>query len=156
MRTNWMMTTAVLAMSVTAAIAAQSAPAMSKAAKREAMRTTYTGCVESVNAGGAFVLTNINRVGGAPMHGDMAMKHQETMAEGANTMPHEHGHMTEGGMDGTASQSFALAGSVNFSKHVGHKVSVTGSLSAVSTEAIPQGKPTFTVKALKVIGKSCS
>jgi hypothetical protein len=143
-------------MSATAAIAAQSAPAMSKAAKRETMRTTYTGCVESVNPGGAFVLTNANRVGAASMHRDMAMKHQETMADAARTMPHEPAQMAEDGLDGTASQSFALAGSVNFSKHVGHKVSVTGSLSAVSTEAIPQGKPTFTVKALKVIGKSCS
>jgi hypothetical protein len=38
------------------------------------MRTNwYTGCAESVNHGGVFLLTRIDSVGAESMHGDMAL-----------------------------------------------------------------------------------
>jgi hypothetical protein len=40
MRMNWVLTTAVVAMSITAAVGAQSAKAMHQPSKREAMSTT--------------------------------------------------------------------------------------------------------------------
>jgi hypothetical protein len=74
------------------------------------------------------------------MHGDAAMKHREDVTV-KDTMP---------------STSFALAGSANLSKHVGQKVSVTGSLSDGSTGTMRPDVSTVTVKTLKVIAKSCS
>ena len=58
-------------------------------------------------------------------------------------------------MDAMPSKSFALAGA-NLSKHVGQKVSVTGSLSDASMGTMRQDVSTLTVKTLKVIAKSCS
>jgi len=49
-----------------------------------------------------------------------------------------------------------LSGSANFSKHVGQKVSVTGSVSDGSAGTMRHDVPTLTVKTLKVIAKSCS
>ena len=54
-----------------------------------------------------------------------------------------------------SSKSFALTGS-NLGKHIGQKVSVTGSLSDGSMGAMHQDLSTLTVKTLKVIAKSCS
>src|SRR5512135_1488259 len=90
MRTNWVLTTAVMAMSVTAAVGAQSAKAMHRPSKGDAMSVAYTGCVESVNHGGAFLLTKIDRVDS--IHDDKTMKHHDDMAmksDAARTMQHE-------------------------------------------------------------------
>jgi hypothetical protein len=119
---------------------------------------TYTGCVESVNHGGAFLLTKVDDMGAESTHGDMAMKHHDDMAMKADAdkkMQHEQTPMAEQEMDAT-SKSFALAGAANFSKHVGQKVSVTGSLSDGSMGTMRQDVSTLTVKTLKVIAKSCS
>ena len=153
MRTNWILTTAVVALSVTAAVGAQSGKAMGKPSKGDAMSTTYTGCVESVNHGSAFLLTKV--AAWEPMHGDMAMKHHDGMSA---SMKHDDKAMKgDAGekMDAMASKSFALVGSANLGKHVGQKVSVTGSLSEGSMDKM-QDVSTFTVKSLKVIAKSCS
>jgi len=158
MRTNWILSTAVVAMSVTAAVGAQSAKAMGKPSKGDTMSMTYTGCVESVNHGGAFLLTKVDDMGAESTHGDMAMKHHDDMAMKADAdkkMQHEQTPMAEQEMDAT-SKSFALAGAANFSKHVGQKVSVTGSLSDGSMGTMRQDVSTLTVKTLKVIAKSCS
>ena len=140
MRTNWILSTAVVAVSLTAAVGAQSTAAMGKPSQGDAMRMTYTGCVESVNHGAAFLLTGVERGGAESMHGDVAMKHREDVTV-KDTKP---------------STSFALAGSANLSKHVGQKVSVTGSLSDGSTGTMRPDVSTVTVKTLKVIAKSCS
>ena len=149
MRTNWILTTAVLAMSVTAALGAQSDKAMGRPSKADAMSTTYTGCVESVNHGSAFLLTRAE----APAmkhHDGMSMKHDD------KAMKSDAGDkMADEKMDAMASKSFALVGSANLAKHVGQKVSVTGSLSDGSMDKM-QDVSTFTVKSLKVIAKACS
>jgi hypothetical protein len=158
MRTNWILSTAVVAMSVTAAVGAQSAKAMGKPSNGDTMSMTYTGCVQSVNHGGAFLLTKVDDMGAESMHGDTTMKHHDDMAmkgDAAKTMQHEQTPMAEQKMDAMPSKSFALAGS-NLSKHVGQRVSVTGSLSDGSMGTMRQDVSTLTVKTLKVIAKSCS
>ena len=121
MKTNRILTTAVVAMSVTAAVGAQSTKAVRQPSKGGTTSMTYTGCVESVNHGATFLLTQID--------------------SGAGAMP---------------SKSFALAGSTDFNKHVGQKVSVTGSLSDASMGTMPKHVSTLTIKTLKVMPKSCS
>ena len=163
MRTNWVLTTAVMAMSVTAAVGAQSAKAMHRPSKGDAVTVAYTGCVESVNHGGAFLLTKIDSVDS--MHDDKTMKHHDDMAmkhddmamksDSAKTMQHEQMPMAGEKMAPMSSKSFALTGS-NLGKHIGQKVSVTGSLSDGSMGAMHQELSTLTVKTLKVIAKSCS
>lgn len=159
MRTNWILSTAVVAMSVTAALGAQSAKAMGTPSKGDTMSMTYTGCVESVNHGGAFLLTKVHDMGAESMHGDTSMKHHDDMAMkggAAKTMQDEQTPMAEQKMDAMPSKSFALAGSANLIKHVGQKVSVTGSLSDGSMGTMRQDVSTLTIKTLKVIAKSCS
>jgi hypothetical protein len=164
MRTNWVLTTTVMAMSVTAAVGAQSAKAMHQPSKGDAMSVAYTGCVESVNHGGAFLLTKIDRVDSMhddktmKHHGDMAMKHDDMAmkTDAAKTMQHEQAPMADEKMDAMSAKSFALAGSTNLSKHIGQKVSVTGSLSDGSMGTMRQDLSTLTIKTLKVIAKSCS
>ena len=166
MRTKLVLTTAVVALSVTAAVGAQSETSMHQPSKGDAMGRTYTGCVESVNHGAAFLLTKIDSGGAESMHGDKTMKHHDDVAmkhddmatkSGAGTtMQHEQRRMADEKMDAMPLKSFALAGSTDLNKHVGQKVSVTGSLSDGSTGTMRQDVSTLTVKTLKVIAKSCS
>ena len=168
MRMNRVLTTAVVAMSVTAAAGAQSAKAMHQPSKGDTMSMTYTGCVESVNNGGAFLLTNVDSGGAESMHGDktmkpddhIAMKHDDMAmksdADATKTMQHEQTAMADAKMDATAWKSFTLAGSTDLGKHVGQKVSVTGSLSDGSMGTMRQDLSTLTIKTLKVVAKSCS
>lgn len=157
MRTNWILSTAVLAIGVTAVAAAQSATPMGKPSKGkgDTMSETYTGCLESVNHGASFLLTKVDDA--ESMHSDMAMKHDDTAMKGdaAKSMQDERMPM-KGDKDAMAAKSFALVGSASLAKHVGHKVSVTGSLSETSMGAMHQEVSTLTVKTLKMIAKSCS
>jgi len=160
MKTNWVLTTAAVAMSVTAVVVAQSEKAMHQQDKGDTMSATYTGCVESVNHGAAYLLTKIDSgAGSESMHGDKAMTHHDDMATksgAATTMQQEQAPMAGDKMDEMAPKSFALAGSTDLKKHVGQKVSVTGSLSDGSMGTMRQDLPTLTIKTLKVIVKSCS
>lgn len=165
MKTNWVLTTVAVAMSV-AAVSAQSAKAMHQSSKGGTMNMTYTGCVESVNHGAAFLLTKVDSEAVESMHGDKTMKHHDDMAmkhddmemkrDAAKPMQHEQTAMADEKMDGMSSKSFTLAGFANLGKHVGQKVSVTGSLSDGSMGTMRQDLSTLTIKTLKVIGKSCS
>jgi len=166
MKTNWMLTTAVVAISVTAVMGAQSATATQQPSKGDTMTVTYTGCVESVNHGAAFLLTKIDSGSTDAMHADktmkhdddMAMKHDDTAMKSDAAKPMQKGQtaMADDKMDAMSSQSFALVGAKNLSKRVGQKVSVTGSLSDGSMGTMRQGVSTLTIKTLKVIAKSCS
>jgi hypothetical protein len=49
-----------------------------------------------------------------------------------------------------------LAGRSDLKKHVGQKVTVSGSLSHQMSEAMPNGRDTLAVASLKVVAKSCS
>lgn len=158
LRTNWILGTAIVVMSVTAPVSAQSAKAVGTPSKLDTMNITYTGCVQSVNHGGAFLLTNVDDMGAKSMHGDATKKQLDDRAmkgEAAKAMQHEQTPMAEQKMDAMPSKSFALAGA-DLSKHVGQKVSITGSLSDGSMGTMRQDVSTLTVKTLKVIAKSCS
>ncbi|HEX6975212.1 MAG TPA: hypothetical protein VF147_12490 [Vicinamibacterales bacterium] len=167
MTKNWMLTTTMCAICVTAGTGAQSMKDMAKPSDGHVKSATYTGCVESVN--NEFLLTNA--VSAKPMHGDMAMKHDDGMAmkhddgmamkhEGASMksdtaapMQHEQTPMADENKD-AAPTKFVLAGSPKLEKHVGQKISVTGSRSEGATGSMQP--PTLTIQALKVIAKSCS
>ena len=157
MRMNWILSAAAVALSVTAAVGAEPAKTTEKMPlKVDAMSMTYTGCVESVNHGGTFMLTAVDGAAAESMHGDMAMKHDDGTAmkgDSAKAM-HEKMPMPDEKMAAMPSRAFALVGS-NLSKHVGQKVSVTGSVSDGSMGTMRQDLSTLTVKSLKVIAKSC-
>lgn len=142
MRTNWMLSVAVVAMSVTAAVGAQSAKPAGMSANGDMMSMTYTGCVMAVNHGGQFLLTRVDSMGSGAMHDDMAMHHDHAMA------------MKD--TDTVVSKSYFLAGTANFRKHVGHKVSISGTLSDGAMGTTRPEASTLTVTTLKVIAKSCA
>jgi hypothetical protein len=132
---------------------------MHQPTKAETMSTTYTGCVESVNHGAAFLLTNADGGSAKSVHGDKTKKRHDDMAmksDAAKMTQHEQTTVADEKMDAMSSRSFALAGSTGIGKHVGQKVSVTGSLSEGSMGTMRQDLSTLTIKTLKVIAKSCS
>jgi hypothetical protein len=49
-----------------------------------------------------------------------------------------------------------LAGRSDLKKHVGQKVTVTGSLAHDMSETMPNNKVTLAIASLKVVAKSCS
>ena len=104
---------------------------MDKMDKMEMKDTTHTGCVEAGSAPGTFMLTHLAA----------------------------DDHM---GKDTVAPTTFSLSSAaVDLSKHVGHKVSVTGSSAHGKTDAMEKdtmakGTPAFTVKSLKMVAASCS
>lgn len=134
---------AVFSMAVSMAVFAQSGAAMNKSQSMDKMdkmatQATYTGCLETGNGAGTFTLTHADR------SDDDSMK-KGAMAKG--TMSH----------DMMAPTSLNLASSsVDLSKHLGRKVSVTGSGSAMHKDAAGMDASTFTVKTLKVVAASCS
>ena len=159
MRTNCILAAALAGISATVAVGAQSATAMHQPSKGGTTSMTYTGCVESVNHGAAFLLTKVDSREMESMHGDKTMKHHDGMAtksDAAKPMQHEQAAMADEEMDGMSWKSFALAGSTNLGKHVGQKVSVTGSVSDASMGTMRQDLSTLTIKTLKVIARSCS
>jgi hypothetical protein len=160
MKTSWILSTAVVAVSVTAAVGAQSPKVMDKPSNGETMTMTFTGCVKSVNHGGAFLLTEVAKVGPAPMHGDMDMTHHDDGTMKGDAAKPMHGGQTptadKDTMDTMPFKSIALTGAINLSKHVGQKVSVTGSLSEGAMGTMRDDLSTLTVKTLKVIAKTCS
>ena len=142
MRTNWILSVAVVAISVTAAVGAQSAKPAAMSSNGGMMEMTYTGCVMAVNHGGQFLLTRVDNMGSNSMHDDMAM--------------HDHDMTMKGDTDTVVSKSYFLAGAANFRKHVGHKVSVSGMLSEGAMGTMRPEATTLTVKTLKVIAKKCA
>jgi hypothetical protein len=131
---------AVLAAAWSVAVAAQTGGTMDKSQRMDKMPTqvTYIGCLEAGSAAGTFTLTHADRMG------NDAMK-KDAMAKGA--MSH----------DMMASTRLHLASSsVDLSKNVGRKVSVTGSASAMHKDEAGMNASTFTVKTLKRVAASCS
>ena len=163
---KWMMCSVamVVAAVLSVGVGAQS-DAMAKGDKMEMKDATYTGCLEAGATAGTFVLTHIaaDHMGKDAMKKDARKK--DTMAK--DTMS----------KDAMAPTTLTLAGAkVDLTKHVGHKVSVTGSAAAGKMDAIGKdamAKDTmkkdtmakdgmakdataFTVKSLKMIAASCS
>ena len=132
---KWMMSSVavVVAMVLSVAVAAQSGGTMAKGDKMATKDATHTGCIEAGSAPGTFTLTHLS-----------ADDHMAKDAMKKDTMTKES--MSKGAM---ATPTLNLTStSVDLSKHLGHKVSVTGSHDKATSP--------FTVKSLKMVAASCS
>jgi hypothetical protein len=111
---------------------------------------TYTGCLESGTTGaGMFVLTHPSMMDGG--HKDAMMK--DAMMKDPAKMDTMAGHE----MSEHDAMSMTLAVSttkLDLRKHLGQKVSVTGSVSQGMKDAGTE-QATLTVKSLKTVAKSC-
>ena len=133
-------------------VGAQTGGTMAKdqmAGKMDMKATTYTGCIETGSAPGTFTLTHVveDHMGKGMM--------KDSKDKPAMTGEHmEH--------DAMAPTMLSLTGTdVDLRKHLGHKVTVTGSLSHGSVSAIERdtmkaAPTTFSVTSLKMIAASCS
>ena len=148
---KWMWSTAVVIVAVSAAVSAQSSKDMSEPKMGDKMNMTYTGCVEAVNHGGSFLLTHVADDQSAMMHHDSMMKGDSGMAK--KDEPRASNGMHD---DHMMPSAVVLAGRSDLKKHVGQKVTVTGSLSRAMSETMPNGRDTLSVTSLKVLAKSCS
>ena len=99
---------------------------------------TYTGCLQAGSTPRTFVLSGATRM--------MTKAMADAVAAG-DGMNHEMTAMTT---------LTVMATSVDLRKHVGRKVSVTGSSQTKGKDAMANEAPTFAVKSLKVVATSCS
>src|SRR5258708_36399149 len=118
---------------------------MAKGDRMEMKDATYTGCIAAGTAAGTFVLTHVvdDHMGKDAMKKDTMAK--DTMA--ATTMP-------------------LIRASVDLGKHLGHKVSVTGTVAhgkmdamgndTIAKYAMAKDGPACTVKPLKMVATSFS
>jgi len=114
---------------------------MEKMEKMDGKPGTYTGCLAAGAEAGTFSLTHAI----ADDHmGKDGMKNDEMNSD---AMKH----------DARKSDTLAISSkSVDLGKHVGHKVTVTGSSGADKMDANGKGVSAFTVKSLKMVSASCS
>jgi len=132
-------------------VSAQSSKDMSEPKMGDKMNMTYTGCVESVNHGGSFLLTHVADDQQSMMHHDSMMKSDSGMAK--EDEPRASNEMHD---DHMMPAAVVLTGRSDLKKHVGQKVAVTGSLSRGMSETMPNDRDTLAVASLKVLAKSCS
>jgi pentapeptide MXKDX repeat protein len=152
---KWIMSsvTVLVAAVLSVAAAAQASGTMAKGDtmdKMEMKDATYTGCIEAGMTAGTFTLTHV----AADTMGKDAMK-KDTMKNDAMAKD----TMTK---DAMAPPTLTLASSsVDLSKHLGHKVSITGpaahgKMDAMGKDAMAKDASAFTVKSLKMVSASCS
>ena len=110
--------------------------AQDKMAKPMGKDKTYTGCIAAGDMAGSYTLTHVMN--------DMAMG-KDTMKK--DTM----------GKDSMAKPMAIDSKSVDLSKHVGHKVAVTGPDRAMGMKGDAMSKPmaAWTVTSIKMIAASC-
>jgi len=137
---------AVFVAALSATIAGQSGGTMnndnhagkSSNMNKMAVDATYTGCLQPGSTSGTFVLSGAhqmmkNSMPDGKKAGDRMMHDTMAMA----TLP-------------------LTAKSIDLSKHVGRKVSVTGSSASSGKDTMGRDESTLTVKTLKVVAASCS
>lgn len=139
---------ACVALAFTAGAGAQGKKMAEEKMDHMAMEKTYSGCVESRQAG-SYTLTH-------SMIADSktSMKKADSMKKDNPTMKTDSMKKDDAmAHDAMAPASLALsaAPSVALSKHVGHKVTVTGT----DGDSV-DGMPSFKVTSIKMIGGSCS
>jgi hypothetical protein len=137
---KWMWATAVI-VAISAAVSAETGKVMNGSKAGNKMNMTFTGCVEAVQPGGSFVLTHV---------ADSMMQNNSEMTKKDGTRTSKQMHAAT-----MMSSGMVLTGGTDFRQHVGQKVTVTGSRSHGTSEAMPHGQDTLTVASLKVIAKSC-
>ena len=148
---KWMWSTAVVVVAVSAAVSAQSGKEMNEPKMGNKMNMTYTGCLEAVNHGGSFLLTHAGDDHQTMMGHDGMMKSDSQMAK--KDEPHASNEMHD---DHMMSSAIVLIGRSDLKKHVGEKVTVTGSRLHAMSETMPNDRDTLAVTSLKVVAKSCS
>ena len=155
------LSTMLTGISIVAAVSvagAQSDKKMDHAAMNDTMRSTYTGCLETVNHGASYILTHIADDHMAMMHGEMAMPMHEdskNMKDDGMMKEAEPNGMNEAGMHVMAPSALVLKGTGNLRKYTGQQVKVTGSLSKASANSMPADLDTLNVSSLKVVAKAC-
>jgi hypothetical protein len=145
------MWSAALVVVVSGAVSAQSGKEMNAPKMGDKMKMTYTGCVEAVNHGGSFLLTHIGDDHEAMMGRDEMMKSDSEMSK--TGAPHASNEMHD---DHMMSAAIVLIGRSDLKKHVGQKVTVTGSRLHAMSDTMPNDRDTLAVTSLKVVAKSCS
>ena len=158
---KWSMSSVAILVAAVSSVAlgAQSGGTMAKGDKmdkREMMDANYTGCIEAGSAAGTFMLTHVATAD----HMGKDMMKKDAMAK--DTMKKDA--MAKDGMshESMAPITLTLTGSaVDLSKHLGHEVSLTGSLAHEKMDAMEKGTmgkstSTFTVKSVKMIAATCS
>ena len=160
---NRVVMSAVFVSAISAVATAQTDSKMGKAMASEKTTmmpatVTYTGCLEAGTEPGTFTLTHAEQLGGDSMK-------KNSMAHG----PMEHDMME--------SESLNVAStSVGLTRHVGQKVSVTGSSTmagphtmdhttmskdsmskdGMRKDAMSMNTPAFSIKKLKTLAATCS
>ena len=168
---KWSMSSVAILVAAVSSVAlgAQSEGTMAKGGKMdkmEMMDANYTGCIEAGSAAGTFMLTHVataDHMGKDMMKKDAMEK--DTMTTNTmtkNTMTKDAMAKDRMSHESMAPTTLTLTGSsVDLSKHLGHKVSLTGSLAHEKMDAMEKGTmgkstPTFTVKSLKMVAATCS
>ena len=148
MKTMW--STAIVIVAVSAAVGAQSGKEMDKSMMGDKTPMMYTGCVESVNHGGTYLLTHL----GDDHH--MAVGHDSKMKKDSSMAMKDESASSDMHGDHMMPSSLVLAGTSDLKKHVGQRVTVTGSVSKGSMDGgMKDELGTLTVGSLKVVGKAC-
>jgi hypothetical protein len=139
-----------VAVTFTAIVTAQDHQMAMKSVDDATMQKAYSGCVETGQTG-SYTLTHATA---ADVKTSKAMEHGDSM-KSADPMKTTGDMKKDDAMadNGMASMSLALhaaARRVDLSKHVGHKVTVTG-----TDGDRMDGVTTFNVTTLKMISASC-
>ena len=145
---KWMISGAVMiALALSVSVRAQSGGGMAQDDKMGKMDNmdgkarTYTGCLAAGTEAGTFTLTHAS----ADDHmGKDAMKNDAMKSDPMKSDPVKNDAL------------IVSSKSVDLSKHVGHKVTVTGSSAADKMDATAKSMSGFTVKSLKMVSTSCS
>jgi pentapeptide MXKDX repeat protein len=148
---------AIQAVAVASLAAAQSGEM--KMAQPEMAPVTYTGCVEAGSAGRTFTLTHVGSMSKDSMAKDGMAKDgmaKDGMAkDGMKADAAGMGKMSHDAM-APATVSLAAKSSIDLKKHVGQKVSVTGTPAQGQMDAAGMAVAAFNVTSIKTIAKSCS
>ena len=157
---KWIWSTAFVVVAVSAVASAQSGKEMSEPKKGSNMNMTYTGCVEAVNHGGSFLLTHVggdHQSGPAVKRMPTMMNHDAMMKTDSETAKKDDPSASnEMHGDHMMPSAVVLTGRSDLKKHVGQKVTVSGSLSHGMSETMSSDRSTLAVASLKVVAKSCS
>jgi hypothetical protein len=150
MNRTWSTTIVIVAVSA-AAVGAQSGKEMSKFTMSDNTSMRYTGCVETVNHGAAYLLTHVADGPQLAIGRDTMMNKDSGMAAtgGSTTSSDERA-------DHMMSNWLVLSGRTDLKKHVGRKVIVTGLVSKGSRDGAAYNQlDTLTVGSLKVVANAC-
>lgn len=124
--------------------------AMSTAPMAMTNEKSYTGCIEAGGMAGSFTLAHavLQPAGGEVMKGTSGMKAGEVSRDKGSSMASTKRDAKSKG-DGSLTLSLSST-MIDFSKHVGHKVTVTGTDNEMASTA-----RAFTVSTLKMIYARC-